>query len=126
VGLLMANNFAGKLAELGFALPEGHTPPSEKLVRAFERRFGLNLPVDFRSFLIRHGGVQGTAVSPMIEPTPFGTSTIITGFYGFQNDEIGEATDLIEGAPEIIALGSEGSVGCFGFSAPPSMSDMYW
>jgi hypothetical protein len=103
----MAEAFADKLAALGFALPEGHTPPSEKLVRAFERRFRLNLPADFRSFLICHGGVQGTAVCPMIEPTPFGTSTIITGFYGFHDDEIGDTTDLIEGAPEIIALGDE-------------------
>jgi hypothetical protein len=66
------------------------------------------LPADFRSFLARHGGVNGTAICPMIEPTPFGTSTIITEFYGFHDDEIGDTTDLIEGAPEIIALGSEG------------------
>ena len=43
----------------------------------------------------------------MIEPTPFGTSTLITEFYGFHNDEIGKTTDLIEGAPEIISMGSE-------------------
>jgi hypothetical protein len=103
----MAETFADKLAALGFALPEGHTPPSEKLVREFERRFSLDLPADFRSFLVRHGGVQGDAVCPVIEPTPFGTSTIITGFYGFHEDEIGRTTDLIEGAPDIIALGSE-------------------
>jgi len=104
----MADTFADKLAALGFVLPDGHTPPSEELVRAFERRFGLNLPADFRSFLVRHGGVNGTAISPMIEPTPFGTSTIITEFYGFHGSEIGGTTELIEGAPEIIALGSEG------------------
>jgi hypothetical protein len=34
--------FANKLASLGFALPEGHTPPSEKLVREFEQRFSLS------------------------------------------------------------------------------------
>ena len=108
VDLFMADTFTNKLAALGFALPEDHTPPSEKLVRAFERRFGLNLPADFRSFLVRHGGALGTATCPMIEPTPFGTSTILTRFYGFHEDEIAETTDLIEGAPEIIALGSEG------------------
>ncbi len=107
VDLHMADTFADKLAGLGFALPEGHTAPSEKLVRAFQRRFGIYLPADYRSFLVRHGGVQGDARCPMIEPTPFGTSTIITGFYGFHDDEIGETTDLIEGGPEIIGLGSE-------------------
>src|SRR5262245_52896043 len=103
----MDDLFSDKLARLRFALPEGHTPPSEELVREFERRFDLNLPADFRSFLIRHGGVRGTAVGPMVEPTPFGTSTCIDGFYGFEDDEIGEMTELIEGAPEVIALGSE-------------------
>jgi hypothetical protein len=103
----MSDTFAKQLAALGFALPEGDTPPSEELVREFERRFDLNLPVDFRSFLARHGGVRGTAVCLMIEPTPFGTSAVIDGFYGFQDDEIGDTTDLIEGAPDIIALGSE-------------------
>ena len=103
----MAESFVGKLAAVGFGLPEGHTRPSEKLVHEFESRFGLSLPADFRSFLACHGGVQGTAVCPMIEPTPFGSSTIITGFFGFHEDEIGEMTELIEGAPEIIALGSE-------------------
>jgi hypothetical protein len=51
--------------------------------------------------------MQGEARMPMIEPTPFGTSTIITGFYGFHDDEIGDRTDLIEGAPKVIALGDE-------------------
>ncbi len=104
----MADRFSNKLATLGFVLPEGDTPPSEKLVRNFERRFKLNLPADFRSFLVLHGGVNGTAICPMIEPTPFGTSTIITAFYGFHEDEIGDTTEMIEGAPDIIALGSEG------------------
>lgn len=102
----MADAVADKLAALGFALPEGHTPPSEGLVRKFEARFGLDLPADFRAFLVRHGGVAGTAVCPMAEqPTPFGNSAAICWFYGFHNDQIGDATDSIEGAPDIIALG---------------------
>ena len=103
----MADIFADKLAMLGFALPEGGCPPSEMLVREFERRFDLKLPVDFRSFLVRHGGVRGMAVCPMIEPTPFGSFTCIDGFFGFENDKIGDATELIEGTPEIIAMGTE-------------------
>lgn len=103
----MADRFADKLTKLGIALPEGDTPPSEALVRKFERRFHLNLPADYRSFLAQHGGAYGDASCPMIEPTPFGTSTTITKFYGFNDDEIGSTTRLIEGAPEIIALGAE-------------------
>ena len=99
--------FADKLASLGFTLPEGHTPPSEKLVGDFERRFSLRLPADFRRFLSRFGGVCGGADCPMIEPTPFGDTTHIDSFYGFDNDEIAETTELIEGAPEIVPLGTE-------------------
>lgn len=96
-----------KLASLGFALPEGSTPPSESLVREFEDRFGVALPPDFRSFLVRHGGARGTAVCPLLEPTPFGTDCCIDCFFGFENDEIGDSTEIIEGAPDIIAIGYE-------------------
>jgi hypothetical protein len=103
----MADFFANKLASLGFALPQGHTPPSAARVKEFEQRFSLNLPADFRAFLVRHGGVRGLADCPMVEPTPFGATTCIEGFYGFNNNEIARVTDLIEGTPEIIALGDE-------------------
>src|SRR5262245_54689662 len=104
----MADRFSEKLSTLGFKLSKGSKPPSEQLVREFERRFKLHLPADYREFLVNHGGVCQDARCPIIEPTPFGTSTVITGFYGFQDDEISAATDLIDGAPEIIAIGSEG------------------
>lgn len=103
----MMDRLSDKMMALGFTLPKGHTPPSEVLVQSFERRFGLTLPDDYRSFLVRLGGIVGTAVCPIIEPTPFGTSTIITSFYGFHRDEVADRTDLIEGAPDIIALGDE-------------------
>ncbi len=104
----MVDTTAHKLAAArGSQFRKARPHPPERLVREFEHRFGLNLPADFRSFLVQHGGVRGTARCSMIEPTPFGTSTIITGFYGFHGDKIGKTTDLIEGAPEIIALGSE-------------------
>lgn len=98
--------FADKLAAIGFELPQG-APASEELVREFERRFELRLPGDYRSFLARYGGAYGNADCPILEPTPFGTSTTITGFYGFDDDEIGKMTELIEGAPIVSALGSE-------------------
>lgn len=103
----MADFFADRLAALGFTLPEGHTPPSERMVRAFERRFCLRLPADYRQFLVRHGGVRGEADCPMIEPTPFGTTTCIDGFHGFHDDEIAETTESIDAAPQIVSLGSE-------------------
>lgn len=103
----MSDFFADKLASLGFRLPEGKTLPSEKLVSRFEKRFALKLPADFRAFLAKHGGVRGIADCPMIEPTPFGTCTCIEGFYGFHEDEIAETTKLIDGAPDLVALGIE-------------------
>lgn len=103
----MADLFADKLAALGFALPKGHIAPSEKRVRSFERQFDLSLPADFRAFLVRHGGAQGIGACPMLEPTPFGTFAVIDCFFGFQDDRIGDATEVIEGAPDVIALGSE-------------------
>jgi hypothetical protein len=122
----MADICADKLAALGITLPKGHTLPSETLVRQFEERFDLDLPADFRSFLVHHGGKRGDAVCPMLEPTPFGDSTVITGFYGFHKDEIVKRTDLIEGAPEIIALGDE----CLGrmfwlFCTEPDLGYVY-
>jgi hypothetical protein len=103
----MADIFSTKLAALGFKLPDGHIAPSEEFVKEFEKRFNLTLPRDFRAFLVAHGGVRGLATCPMLEPTPFGTSTIIDSFYGFNEDEIAESTDIIEGAPVVIALGGE-------------------
>lgn len=103
----MADFFAERMGRLGFSLPEGDTPPSEELVREFEGRFDLELPRDFRAFLARFGGCKGTAHVPMLEPTPFGRECGFVGFYGFHEDEIGDATDLIEGAPDVIALGGE-------------------
>lgn len=103
----MTDQFESKLTALGFALPEGHQPPSAELVRQFEFHFDLTLPDDFRSFLSRFGGYGGTAMCPTLEPTPFGDKTVIDIFYGFERDEIVSTTELIEGAPDIIALGGE-------------------
>src|SRR5689334_3044825 len=94
---------------LGFELPEWCLPPSKKLVAQFERQFSVSLPPDYRGFLVRHGGVTGSAACPFQEPTPLGTSTSIENFYGFtsgdRHDNIGEATKLIGGAPDVIAIG---------------------
>lgn len=101
------DTFAAKLAALGFGLPPGSRAPSAARVRKFEKRFGLDLPADFRAFLGRHGGYHGIAACPMLEPTPFGTSVYIDHFYGFEDDGIVETTDLIDGAPDVSALGYE-------------------
>jgi hypothetical protein len=103
----MGNRLAVKLKDLGFAFREGKVLPSESLVKDFERRFSLNLPSDFRSFLVECGGMVGGASCTMKEPTPFGEEGYIDSFFGFQNDEIGTSTDIIDGAPDVIAIGSE-------------------
>jgi hypothetical protein len=49
VELIMKDAFSDKLSALRFTLPKGHTPPSEALVREFERRFDVNcLPTSGR------------------------------------------------------------------------------
>src|SRR4029079_16802832 len=106
---LMANKFAVTLQELAFTLPHWCDPPSEALVVEFEQRFDLRLPADYREFLVHHGGVMfGNAVCSFKEPTPFGMETNIGGFYGFapseRSENISGATELIDGAPSVIAI----------------------
>jgi hypothetical protein len=105
----MESRFASKLTTLGFELPEWCVPPSENLVREYEKRFELTLPPDYREFLVHHGGVVGTANCAFQEPTPCGTGTCIDSFYGFtradRHDNVNQATELIEGAPDVVAIG---------------------
>jgi hypothetical protein len=105
----MPSRFASKLASLEFTLPEWCLPPSEQLVREYEKRFGLSLPADYREFLVHHGGVIGTANCAFQEPTPCGTATCIDCFYGFvqgdRHDDVAWATELINGAPDVVAIG---------------------
>jgi hypothetical protein len=105
----VASRFASKLTTLGFELPEWCNPPSEQLVREYEKRFDLTLPTDYREFLVYHGGVVGTANCDFQEPTPCGTGTCINSFYGFtradRHDNVVHATELIDGAPDVVAIG---------------------
>lgn len=105
----MATTFSIKLKTLGFELPGWCLPPSEQLVRRFETRFSLALPADYREFLLQHGGFIGSAVCPFQEPTPCGNATCLDKFYGFsssdRHDNVEDATKLIDGAPDVIAIG---------------------
>lgn len=105
----MPSRFASKLTNLGFALPEWCELPSDALVREYETRFALNLPSDYREFLVHHGGVVGSANCTFQEPTPCGTGTCIDSFYGFtrgiRHDDVARATELIDGAPDVVAIG---------------------
>lgn len=105
----MASRFTAKLDGLGFSLPEWCIPPVEELVEAYEQRFNLNLPDDYREFLVHHGGIIGTGVCPFQEPTPCGSTTIIDRFYGFTSpervDNVVSATELIDGWPTVVAIG---------------------
>jgi hypothetical protein len=79
------------------------------LVREYEARFALLLPSDYRAFLVHHGGVVGSATCAFQEPTPCGDATCVDGFYGFTTgarwDNVAHATELIEGAPDVVAIG---------------------
>lgn len=105
----MSSPFASRLTSLGFELPDWCRPPSEQLVREYEKRIGLNLPRDYRDFLVHHGGVVGTANCAFQEPTPCGTATCIDNFFGFtqgdRHDNVVQATELIDGAPDVVAIG---------------------
>lgn len=105
----MPSRFASKLASLGFKLPDWCKPPSERLVREYEKRFGLTLPPDYREFLVHHAGVVGSATCAFQEPTPCGNATCVDGFYGFgrgdRHDDVARATELIDGAPDVVAIG---------------------
>lgn len=113
----MQSRFAAKLNALDFTLPHWCDPPSEELVSQFERRFGVTLPADYREFLICHGGVTGEARCPFQEPTPCGTATFIDCFFGFgppeRTDNITTATQLIDGAPTVVAIGNNLMSGMF-------------
>jgi len=114
----MQHKYATKLESLGFKLPKWCLPPSEALVCEFEIRFSLNLPPDYRDFLVHYGGVVGDAACPFQEPTPHGHDTLIDKFYGFtspnRHDNVLDQTELIDGAPDVIGIG--GNV----------MGEMFW
>jgi hypothetical protein len=105
------DEFGAKLASLGFELPKWQLPPSEALVVEFEKRFTLTLPSDYRCFLVRCGGFWSGdgAVCPFLEPTPCGDSAFIQTFFGFteptRSDNIIDATEMIDGYPDVIAIG---------------------
>lgn len=105
----MPSRFASKLASLGFSMPKWCEPPSEHLVRNCEKRFALALPSDYREFLVHHGGMIGSATCAFQEPTPCGNATCVDCFNGFalvdRHDDVARATELIEGAPDVVAIG---------------------
>jgi hypothetical protein len=106
----MPSRFAMKLASLGFRLPDWCKAPCELLVLEFEKRFALALPPDYREFLVQHGGVIGSAICAFQEPTPCGSGTCVDCFYGFalgdRRVDLARATELIDGAPDVVAIGS--------------------
>lgn len=103
------DKFAAKLAALGYKASKRCLPPSEKLVAEYEKRFSLSLPADYREFLTKHGGAEGTADCPFQEPTPVGDSAGIEEFHRFTKDhrnDVHWATELIDGAPMVVAIAS--------------------
>jgi SMI1 / KNR4 family (SUKH-1) len=107
-GSPVPSRFAAKLESLGFSLPGWCLPPTEQLVREYETRLGLTLPADYREFLVHHGGVDGSATCAFQEPTPCGDVTCIDTFCGFtrgdRHDNVAQATELIDGAPDVVAI----------------------
>jgi hypothetical protein len=107
----MDDQLATKLNSLGFELPKWCQSPSETLVREYEKLFSLQLPADYRNFLVQHGGiwVSGGVECPFLEPTPCGTGAYIDAFFGFtapnRSDNVSKQTKHIDGYPDVVAIG---------------------
>jgi len=83
--------------------------PTEARVKEFERHIGVEVPPDYRTFLIEFGGAWVNAVVPIAEPTPCGEKAVIECFYGFMpkgrnSDDLHWQCDLAEGAPIAIPI----------------------
>ena len=112
---MAASAFAAKLEALQVSPMPGRLQPSLQLVENYEKAFGLTLPADYRKFLATFGGVSLGATYPFAELTPFGRRGMIDCFFGFAPHEAGarktwdvhSATDLIEGAPAVVAIGDD-------------------
>ena len=97
---------------LQLIIPEWALTPSEELVSEYEEQFRLRLPSDYREFLASYGGAQLDATCQFKEPTPFGSYTHVDEFYGFMPEsrpasDVRWATELIDGAPDIVAIASD-------------------
>lgn len=105
---MSVSRYTTRLRKLGFELPDWCSEPSEDAVQEYEARFSLRLPTDYREFLAHHGGVVGDAECPFLELTPCGRATTVDNFYGFtkkgRTDNVGEMTELIDGAPDVVAI----------------------
>jgi len=108
---MAASAFAAKLELLEVRPVPWRVEPSLQLVANYEREFGLTLPADYREFLASYGGVFLRARYPFAEPTPFGPIGTIDHFYGFEppgnKGDVHWATRLIEGAPDMVAIGDD-------------------
>ncbi len=103
--------FMTKMDSLDFKLSEDCQKPTEELITSFENEFDVKLPADYRAFLKVHGGKIGEATCKFKEPTPMGSDSLINTFYGFSDasyEDIISMTDLIDGYPVVIAIGSDG------------------
>jgi hypothetical protein len=112
---MAASEFAAKVRALEVEPVPRRIEPSLQLMENYEREFGLALPADYREFLASYGGVFLRAEYPFAESTPFGQTGMIDHFFGFvpagnRADEFRGVhwnTRLIEGAPHVVAIGSD-------------------
>src|SRR5882672_3743239 len=107
---MVAPHLVEKLRRAELEMPDWALTPSAALVADFESRMNLSLPDDYRVFLAQFAGCTLTATVPFLEMTPCGDSAVIGRFFGFmppgrQSGDLRYNTELIEGAPDVIALG---------------------
>jgi hypothetical protein len=92
---------AAKMLELAATQALDRMDPSPEMIEAFEARFALKLPDDYRAFVLEHGAMHVDAEVDFQEPTPHGEAIAIERFFGFYTSarpgDLEWATDIVEG-----------------------------
>jgi hypothetical protein len=107
-----------KLEALRYKPADWQLPVTEEFVAEFESEYGLQLPAEYRAFLLAFGGWTGSATCDFLEPlTPLGTGAWIDLFFGrmvpkYEVYDIRWATDSVGGAPDFVAVAAGGANGC--------------
>lgn len=120
-----------KLEALGYGPTEWQLPVTEEFVVAFEREYGLQLPTEYRAFLLAFSGWAGSATCDFLEqPTPLGDGGWIGLFYGntvpeYHVYDIRWATNSVGGAPAFVAVATGGMNGCMVVIRCGSQDDGY-
>lgn len=83
-----SKEYDAKMLTLRAKGQKGRIDPTEPMLAAFESKFALDLPRDYRAFVLRHGSTYVEGRVRFLEATPLGTSASVGSFFGFLDDSI--------------------------------------